>query len=38
MLRAVLMPKRLISNLFAISPCIVKLIPLQEIAAASLLQ
>lgn len=35
--RAVLTPKRLISNLFAISPYIVKVIPLAEIAADSLL-
>lgn len=35
--RAVLTPKRLISNLFAISSCIVKVIPLAEIAADSLL-
>lgn len=35
--RAVLTPKRLISNLFAISPYIVKVIPLAEIAVDSLL-
>lgn len=35
--RAVLTPKRLISNLFAISPYIVKVIPLAGIAAGSLL-
>lgn len=35
MYRALLTPKRLISNLFAISPCIVKVIPFVEIAGDS---